>query len=354
MNPPLTLQKISPEQAKLCLQVKKFWHQYLLSSSYNQPHKILLALSGGADSTAMAVILYLLQNQLGITLCAVTINHKLRARAECDVLFVEHFCEKLGLEIHRREADVQAFAKQHKIGLEEAARTLRYAILEEIRHQVGAKYIAIAHNADDLCEDVLMRLCRGTGWPALGGMCAKDEQRKILRPILQVPRKQIESFLISLGISWQTDETNRSQTFRRNRFRRAITPKFQQENPNFHMAIQKLWNLAIMDAQFWDEYLNEAIANAPWHKSEEEAKKVICIGRKLLESLPQAAKLRLLIKAIKKITEDRNNIRAEILLSIIKTWSKGLGGKQFTLTKGLTANIKKGNIYIQLEKAREI
>lgn len=341
------LQQLSPSNAKLCLLVKDFWNQYPAISTNKHKLKILLALSGGADSTSMAIMLYLLQSQLNIDLSAVTINHQIRNDAHKDILFVKQLCDDLNIEFLSENTDVARYAHENKMGLEEAGRILRYKLLEKIRRQIGANYIAIAHNADDLCEDVLMRLCRGTAWPGLGGMHAVDLQRKLIRPILTIRRKQIENFLITIGLQWQTDTTNQDIAFTRNRFRHKIVPLFHNENPKFHKSINNLWSMANLDAEFWEEYLNTALQNEPWHIKEDDILKEISLGNKLLSSLSRAARLRMISKAIKETECDKNNLRADILFKIEKTWSSGEGNKNFYLTKSLIAHIKQRNIYIR-------
>ena len=138
---------------------------------------VLVGFSGGADSTAMACILKLLVPRLKIKLAACTINHGLRPEARLDADFVARMCAYLQIPLSQHVVDIKAWAVSHKRGLEESGRIVRYKILEKERQKLGLSYIALGHQQDDLAEDVLLRLTRGTGWPALAGMAACDEKR---------------------------------------------------------------------------------------------------------------------------------------------------------------------------------
>lgn len=306
----------------------------------------MLALSGGADSTAMACMLKILSNKLNITLAATSINHGLREDALEDIMFVRELCAAIEIPCTTHTIDVKSYRQKRHCGEEEAARILRYACLEDERISSGADYVAIAHNADDLNEDVLMRLTRGTGWPSLGGMPIIDAQRKLIRPLLFLDRNSIESFLQQIGIPWKNDATNGSMDYTRNRFRKKITPLLKVENPQFGKNIQNLWQMANIDRDFWEDYLSEALEKDPWEINNNDESIKLCLPQKLLCNVPQAARLRLILKAIKKISQTTNNISAEKIFAIEKAWKQGKGGKIMQLSACLNATIRRHSIHI--------
>ena len=178
---------------------------------------VTVALSGGADSTALLLGLLALREQLGISLRAVHVNHHLRgAESDRDAAFCAQLCEERQVPFFLGTCDVATYAAQRKhTSCEMAARELRYAQLEALCPP-GSK-IATAHTASDNTETVLERLTRGTG---LAGLCGIPPIRgRIIRPLLYVTRPQILGFLAQQHQSYVTDSTNAQDAFFRNRLR---------------------------------------------------------------------------------------------------------------------------------------
>lgn len=189
---------------------------------------VLLALSGGADSVAALHALLTLQAELGITVEAAHFNHRLRgAESDGDEAFCLNLCAQWGVTIHTGGADVAAFAADRGLGVEEAARLLRYDFLHAALP--GAK-IATAHNADDNLETLLMHLLRGCGLRGLGGI--PPVRGSIVRPLLCVTRADIEAYLLENGLSHREDSSNRSDDYLRNRIRHQALPALRQEAPD--------------------------------------------------------------------------------------------------------------------------
>ncbi len=194
---------------------------------------VLLALSGGADSVCLLEVLLELSKEIKFSVFAAHLHHGLRgAEADSDEAFVCKLCHEKNVPLFTRRVDVNALARATGRGLEEAGREARYAFFNEILAQEGLNKIATAHHADDNIETVLMRLLRGTGPLGLAGI--PYQNGAVVRPFLDVTRKDIESFLNQRNISFCTDSTNQETTFTRNRIRHELIPFLEQSfNPNF-------------------------------------------------------------------------------------------------------------------------
>ncbi len=276
-----------PRQAHFCLGIEQCIRDTLGLELSGQ--RVLVALSGGVDSTALLLAALALAPRLGITLCAAHLNHGLRPEAAAEAAAVSTLCADLGVRCIVEKARVAEKARTQGVGLEEAGRKLRYAFLENVRTGQQADWILLGHHLNDLAEDVLMRLIRGTGWPGLGGMEALDSQRRLLRPLLLIPKKQLRVFVSALEFSWQEDQSNSDPQFLRNRVRQQILPLFLQENPNFLQNVADLWLLARLD----QEYFQKAVESLEKKDTTPLVQGSGFLSRSLLERAPQALRLRL-------------------------------------------------------------
>lgn len=183
--------------------------------------RVIAAVSGGADSVAMLFALYLLRDELGITLEAAHFNHHLRgAESDRDEAFVTDFCGRYDIPLHLGSGRIVPGKK----GLEAAARDARYAFLRSLPGKV-----ATAHTADDNAETVLMRLIRGTGLKGLGAIAPVSGN--VIRPMLTVTQDDVEAFLEEYALPHVEDSSNGTDDFLRNRIRHGILPLMRAENP---------------------------------------------------------------------------------------------------------------------------
>lgn len=193
--------------------------------------RILVALSGGADSVALLHGLHGLQTELEIELFAAHYSHGIRKEAaEGETAFIQSLCKSLDVPCHIGCGDVPAYAKANRMGIEEAARTLRYAFLYAKAEELGCEAIAVAHNLGDNAETMLFNLTRGTGLAGLGGIPAVSD--RVIRPMLGLSRAEVEAYDRSHGLRWLTDESNFDQTYSRNRIRHTVLPALRQINPD--------------------------------------------------------------------------------------------------------------------------
>lgn len=189
--------------------------------------KVLVALSGGADSVALLVALL----KLGYRCEAVHCNFHLRGtESDRDEAFVKQLCEKKEVKLNITHFDTTAHAKAHGISIEMAARELRYKLFEELRSSSGAEAIAVAHHRDDSAETVLLNLIRGTGIKGLRGI--QPRNGNIVRPLLCVGRADIIDYLEWRGEHFVTDSTNLTTDYTRNKIRLEVIPKLAEINPS--------------------------------------------------------------------------------------------------------------------------
>ena len=192
----------------------------------------LVALSGGADSVALLMLL----RDLGYRLEAVHCNFQLRGdEADRDEDFCQSLCDELALPLHRAHFDTRAYAQLHGISIEMAARQLRYAYFRQLREAIGAEAICVAHHRDDSVETILLNLIRGTGIHGLTGM--KPRQGDVVRPLLCVSRADLVSYLDGLGRSYVTDSSNLVADVKRNKVRLQILPMIEAINPSFRDTV---------------------------------------------------------------------------------------------------------------------
>jgi tRNA(Ile)-lysidine synthase len=293
---PARLQDASPAVAHACLRIERFMRETL---GLARPWPVCVAaVSGGADSCAMLIALHLLK----VPLIVAHLDHGLRPESRDDARYVADLALALDLPCECARVDVAAVAAARKIGLEDAGRRSRYAFLEQIRVRHGAQWIATAHHLDDLCEDMLLRLIRGSGWPALGGMPARDDGRRLLRPLLQTPQRTLRAMLRALGLSWREDAGNQSRAARRNRIRQDLLPLIRRENPSFDQAVRRLWQMARLDEHYWRTILDPSGRERASRQEENPERGLVLAGARL-DSLHPAARLRLYLECVHRLRE---------------------------------------------------
>ena len=205
------------------------------SRLFGPTERILLAVSGGVDSVAMAGGLVRLTEAGVITVEFVIghVNHNLRgSAADKDQEFVAALAKRLGLRLITRSVDVRRYATQNKLSIETAARNLRAGALAEIANETGSKTIATAHHKNDNAETIVHRLLRGTGLRGLGGIWPKrdfPDGVTFVRPLLGVTRGQIIQYCTANSLDWRGDHTNDDVSFTRNRIRHLLLPVLKEE-----------------------------------------------------------------------------------------------------------------------------
>lgn len=211
-----------------------------------QGSKVLVALSGGADSMSLLYSLIMLREELEIDICAAHVNHSIRGEdSDADEQYVRSVCNKLGIELYCVKYDVPAISKQTGEGLEECGRRLRYEFFESI---CESALIATAHNLNDCEETLLFNLTRGAG---LNGLCSIPPIRgNIIRPLIECSRDEIEQFCFENSIDYVIDKTNCDVSYSRNRIRHNVIPQLKEINSSFDSSALRCINLLRDDNSF--------------------------------------------------------------------------------------------------------
>ncbi len=255
--------------------------------------RLCAAVSGGADSVALLLLLHAAntqpRNALGVGLSAAHLHHGLRgAEADADLAFVQSLCARLELPLHIHRASVpdrilHARASGQPETIEEAARNLRYSFFRQLIADGHADSVLTAHTLDDQAETVLMKLLRGAWTEGLSGIhpvvfvqssasstltpqspppAASSRSKrigKILRPLLAVRRADLVAFLESRNQSWRTDSSNADEAFTRNRIRHSVLPLLRAENPAIDQSLANLAELAREDEAHWQSELSRIL-----------------------------------------------------------------------------------------------
>lgn len=306
--------------------------------------RVLIAVSGGTDSTALLHLLDACKDDFGITLHVAHLNHLIRKNdAELDVRYVQGLAQKLKTTITVESFDVQAYAKEKKMNLEMAARQIRYAFLERVADQIGANKIALGHTADDNVETFLMRMLRGAG---LKGLCGIPPCRgKIIRPMVKIWRREIEDYVGSLKLVPRRDFTNYESRYMRNRVRLKLIPQLKIYNLNIKEIILQTILLLTEDRQYIEAKAEEALAKTRLSHSEGEIQLEVGTLKKF-EAPMRSHLLRMAIEKVKGDLSELSYAHVHDILQKLNAKEKW----ELHLPQGVYVSGSQGKILICSEK----
>ncbi len=220
--------------------------------------KVLVALSGGADSVCLLTVLCELKKNLGIVeIAAAHLNHGLRETAQRDTDFCESICKAKNIRFFKKHVDIKEYAKSIKTCEEDAGRIARYNFFDDLKKKYGFNKIATAHNMNDRAETFLMRVLSGSSLEGLAGIKPTREDG-VIRPLISTKRNEIEEYLSLLGQEYMTDETNFSDVYKRNSIRLNLIPCIEENyNPNATKTFAAMAENLLRDSSYISEKANE-------------------------------------------------------------------------------------------------
>lgn len=220
------------------MQYKFNKHLLELLPNFEGRPKVLVAVSGGADS--MCLLELLRNSSLDIEVAIAHVNFHLRGKeSDMDEAFVRDWAERCSIPVYVMEADTTSYAKEHSLSIEMAAREIRYDWFYSLKKKYGFDCIAVAHHSNDNAETLLLNLTRGAGIDGIKGMRAFDPNTSVIRPLLPYSRQEIEKFLAKNGIPYRTDHTNLENDFARNRIRNLVIPQLEEINPSIVSVLNR-------------------------------------------------------------------------------------------------------------------
>jgi tRNA(Ile)-lysidine synthase len=223
--------------------------------------RVLVALSGGPDSMALLHLLRGLEDRAELTIAGVAhVNHQLRgAEADADEQFCRDTAAAIGLPIEVGRADVASFARESGRSIEDAARSMRYAFLDEAAKRLHADVIAVGHSLNDQAETFLLRLIRGAGSRGLGAI--RPRTGKIVRPLLEISRAELRRHAAEHRLRFREDATNRDVRIPRNRVRHELIPVLEQYSPSIVATLARAAEVARQDEEYLESVAIESAAS---------------------------------------------------------------------------------------------
>ncbi len=301
--------------------------------------KLLLAVSGGADSTALMHTFWSLRAESCIKtelLCA-HLNHKLRRNeSEADEIFVVSEASGLGIDIVTRRLDVKRYASAHKLSIETAARKWRIETLSEIAKQNGCTCIATGHHKNDNAETVIQRLMRGTGFRGLAGIHPRrkfDEGTFFIRPLLFVTEDRIKQYLKGRNLGWREDSSNLSVEFRRNFIRHHLLPEIQKDCTG--PIVEQLWQLSCQMRRFQD-YLERQV-EPQWSRLVKLSAGRVSIDLPAFQLLPEPVKIELVRRTLSVLGSGERDLTEGHFERVIEISNQNISNRVLELPDGFTA-----------------
>ncbi|MBM3285343.1 MAG: tRNA lysidine(34) synthetase TilS [Candidatus Aminicenantes bacterium] len=265
--------------------------------------KVLIACSGGPDSTALLAVLLELRELYSLRLALAHFNHMLRRSADADERFVLKAAREHALPLYLKRENIRVYACQHGLNIEEAGRERRYAFLRATAARTGATKIATGHTMTDQAETLLLRLLRGSGPRGLAGI-APLVDGLVIRPLLGIERREVEAYLKARRLSFRTDESNFDRRYLRNRIRLELIPLLEKRfEPR---AVRQLSRLA--DILRDEEDFLETIAKAEATKAVRTEKGRVFLDVRALASLPPALARRVVRIFLARVKGDLRRI----------------------------------------------
>ena len=344
----------------LLKQVKETIEEYSL---LERGEPVVVGVSGGPDSLCLLHVLKRLAPQYEMALHVAHLEHGIRGEeSEADARFVSDLARRWGLPITMEHANVPRLAEEEGLAIEEAARRARYGFLAWVAVEIGARCIAVGHNADDQVETVLMHFLRGSGLAGLRGMLPlsplgelrlgqvlRDSSLaadlRLIRPLLEVPRSAIETYCRRKGLEPRFDRSNLDTTYYRNRLRHELLPTLESYNPNVREVLRR--TAQVMAADY--ELLRQGLEEAWGQILRQESQEAIFFDLEGWRSLPLSLRRSTLREAIHRLRRSLRNINWVHVENARRVAERGETGAQATLPCHLMLTVDYNHLLVAEE-----
>jgi tRNA(Ile)-lysidine synthase len=319
-------------------------------SLFSAGDRLVVAVSGGADSVYLLHILARWKKELGVKPHVGHLNHMLRgAESDSDASYVSELAGRLEVPATIERRDVAAYHDQKGGSLEEAAREMRYSFLAEIAERISASKVVMGHTRDDHVETIVMHLLRGAGTTGLCGLQPRSvlpysenssHHLEVVRPLLEISRQETLEYCQKHNLAPQCDSSNTSPSFLRNRVRLELLPILRSYNPSIDKALLRLANIATDDISFIEKQ-----ASLLWKKLAREEGNVIYLDISQMVTLLRAMQRQIFRMAVKQLRGNLKDVEADHIEAMVDFLSKP-AGKKLCLPDGLTLSTEYGRLVL--------
>lgn len=291
--------------------------------------RIIVAVSGGIDSTVLLHVLHELQDEYSLVLHVFHLNHLFREEsAEEDAQFVCHLSRSLGIPVTIKTFNVPKYCKERGLNAQEGARFIRYSLLQQQVEESGFHRVALGHQANDQGETILLHLLRGSGLDGLCGM--KPRQGLYIRPLLSIFRQEIVEYSAQNNLLYREDPSNRKMIYQRNRLRMELIPHLEENyNPRFQEALLRMAELLQEDRSYLEKETAKVLPNVVQQVKNDE---MVLFSTVLLD-LPLALQRRILRRVYGLLSSCTDGLSFK-QMERIRAFMTG-GGRQLSLPKGI-------------------
>ncbi len=326
--------KVEPLPKQLEPILQKTIHFMEQEIRIKKPSVILVGVSGGIDSVVLLDLLSVMSTRGWCTIHVAHCNHQLRGEASHqDELYVRRLASKYGLHFHHTSADVAGYSKDYNLGIETAARIMRYQFFEKAAKACHADVIATAHHSEDNAETLLMNLMRGSGITGLAGIPPRrdiDKKLSYIRPILWLSKKDIEHYAKIRNLEWREDESNTALNFTRNKIRHELLPMLRAEySPGLTEVLNRTSTL-MREAQ---EFISERITHIMKQGVKEISKTSFAINIGMFQTIKDFAKGELIQSSLRYYL--RMQPISMVAIDSILHIAQGPAGGRLDITKDL-------------------
>jgi tRNA(Ile)-lysidine synthase len=313
--------------------------------------RLLVAVSGGPDSTALLLVLARLALKRDLYIEAAHFDHQLRGKepAAAERSAVEDLLHRCGVEGNFGSGDVAGLSRTSKLSIEEAARRARYDFLAKVARSRGFACVAAGHTEDDQAETVLMHILRGSGLSGIAGMAplsrwpnAKMKGLNLVRPLLSLTRSETEAYCRDAGVTPVLDDTNRSLAHLRNEVRGAVLPYLRRYNPALNRALARLAAAARDDLS----YIESQAAGAFERQGD-----AVVLKRRLVRGWPPSLRRHGLRLALMELVGDLQGFSERHVAALEKLAVGKEGGRRLDLARGVSAEVSPDRVVLSLGRA---